>query len=80
MPSGGQGEHRCYLLPKAIARGAILKTNARVREITLGKDGLADGAVYYDSYGRVQRPAIGVVGMALIYRQGTIGPTLRQSV
>ncbi len=29
--------------PKAIARGAILKTNARVREITLGKDGLAEG-------------------------------------
>ncbi|MFB3097405.1 MAG: GMC family oxidoreductase N-terminal domain-containing protein, partial [Dehalococcoidia bacterium] len=66
--------------PKAIARGAILKTNARVREITLGKDGLAEGAVYYDSYGLVQRPAIGVVGMALIYRRGTIGPTLRQSV
>ena len=50
--------------PKAIARGAILKTNARVREITLGKDGLADGAVYYDSYGRVQWQKARIVVMA----------------
>ena len=50
--------------PKAIARGAILKTNARVREITLGKDGLAGGAVYYDSDGRVQRQKARIVVMA----------------
>ena len=50
--------------PKAIARRAILKTNARVREITLGKDGLADGAIYYDSEGRVQRQRARIVVMA----------------
>ena len=50
--------------PKAIAAGAVLKTNARVREITVAKDGLADGAVYYDADGRVQRQRARVVVMA----------------
>ena len=50
--------------PKAIARGAILKTNARVREITVGNDGLADGAVYYDREGRVQHQRARIVVLA----------------
>src|SRR5262249_21869700 len=36
----------------ALAAGARLVTRARVREITLGSDGLADGVVYYDQSGR----------------------------
>src|SRR5207247_10779578 len=39
--------------PRALAPGARPVTRARVREITLGPDGLADGAVYYDRQGRV---------------------------
>ena len=39
--------------PKAIANGVVLKTGARVREITLGSDGLADGVVYYGRNGEI---------------------------
>ena len=50
--------------PKAVAKGGILKTNARVREISVGKDGLADGVIYYDSNGHVQRQRARIVVMA----------------
>ena len=50
--------------PKALAKGAVLQTNARVREITVGKDGLADGAVYYDREGRVVHQRARVVVLA----------------
>lgn len=46
--------------PEAIASGVELRTRARVREITLGADGMADGVLYYDAEGReqVQKAAI----------------------
>jgi choline dehydrogenase-like flavoprotein len=50
--------------PKAIQLGAKLKTHARVREITVGKDGLADGVVYYDEDGQLQRQTAKVVVVA----------------
>ena len=50
--------------PKALGQGAVLKTHARVREITVGKDGLADGVVYYDQQGRVQEQKARVVVLA----------------
>ena len=50
--------------PKALAHGAKLKTNARVREISIGKGGLADGAIYYDADGRVRHQRARVVVMA----------------
>ena len=50
--------------PKALSRGAKLKTDARVREISVSKDGLVDGAVYYDSEGRVHHQRAQVVVMA----------------
>jgi choline dehydrogenase-like flavoprotein len=40
--------------PAAIRTGVQLRTRARVREITLGPDGMANGAVYYDAEGREQ--------------------------
>jgi len=40
--------------PEAIASGAILKTHARVREVTIGKDGLANGVIYYDEQKKIQ--------------------------
>ena len=50
--------------PKAIANGAVLQTNARVREITVGRDGLADGVIYYDKDGRVQEQKARIVVIA----------------
>src|SRR6266850_498450 len=52
-PIGAKASTDVTYWPKAIAVGARLVTRARVREITLGGDGLADGAVYYDRDGRV---------------------------
>lgn len=34
--------------PEAIRKGVELRTNCRVREITVGEDGMATGAIYYD--------------------------------
>ena len=50
--------------PKAIARGAALKTGARVREITVGADGRASGAVYYDRDGFLHEQKARIVVMA----------------
>ena len=50
--------------PKAIAKGAKLETRCRVREVTLGPDGLADGVVYYDADGNVQERKARMVVMA----------------
>jgi choline dehydrogenase-like flavoprotein len=44
--------------PAAIRAGVELRTRARVREITVGPDGMANGAIYYDADGReVFQPA-----------------------
>ncbi len=50
--------------PKALAQGAVLKTHARVREITVGKDGLVDGVLYYDADGQVHEQKARIVVMA----------------
>ncbi len=47
--------------PKALRRGAILKTRARVREITLSDSGQARGAVYYDEEGNLHEQLARVV-------------------
>ena len=41
--------------PKAISLGAKIVTNARVRELIVGKDGLVKGALYYDENGNLQQ-------------------------
>ncbi len=38
--------------PEAIRAGVELRTLCRVREITVGPDGMASGAIYYDGRGR----------------------------
>ncbi len=44
--------------PQAIRAGVELRTHCRVREITVGPDGMATGVVYYDADGReVFQPA-----------------------
>ncbi len=50
--------------PKALEKGAVLETHARVREITVDRNGLANGAVYYDANGTVQWQEARVVVMA----------------
>ena len=60
-PLGAKASADVTYWPKAIASGAVLRTNVRVREITIGKDGLADGVVYYDSHGHVQRQRARIV-------------------
>ncbi len=49
--------------PKAVRAGVELRTRCRVREITVGDDGLADGVIYYDADGveRHQRAEIVVL-------------------
>lgn len=53
----------CYW-PKALANGARLTTRARVREITVGPDGLASGVVYHDADGAVREQRARAVVMA----------------
>ena len=50
--------------PKALARGAVLRTGARVREITVTRDGLADGVVYHDVRGQVHEQKARLVVLA----------------
>jgi choline dehydrogenase-like flavoprotein len=49
-----------YVRP-ALALGARLQPRARVREITVGKDGRATGALYYDTDGVLRRAVAKVV-------------------
>jgi choline dehydrogenase-like flavoprotein len=50
--------------PKALAQGVVLKTGARVREITVRPDGLADGVIYYDTDGQVHEQKAHLVVLA----------------
>ena len=50
--------------PEALRNGVVLKTKARVREITLNKRGLADGALYYDREGKLTEQKARLVVMA----------------
>ena len=50
--------------PEAIRLGAVLKTHARVSEITIGNDGRATGANYLDRSGNVHHQAARSVVMA----------------
>ena len=51
---GAKGSTDITYWPAAIRAGVKLQTRARVREITLGPDGMANGAVYYDANGQEQ--------------------------
>src|SRR5215467_6483818 len=50
--------------PKALAQGARLITQARVREITVRPDGRADGVLYYDATGHIQEQKAQLVVLA----------------
>jgi len=63
-PQGAKASTDVTYWPIAIRRGVELRTRARVREITVGPDGMADGAVYYDADGVEQRLRAHVVIVA----------------
>ena len=50
--------------PTAIRNGVVLKTRARVRQITVDPQGLAQGALYYDVEGRLQEQRARIVVVA----------------
>ena len=50
--------------PVAVRRGVELRTQCRVREITVGDDGMADGVIYYDADGVERRQKAEVVVVA----------------
>jgi choline dehydrogenase-like flavoprotein len=50
--------------PRALKGGVDLRTNARVREIVLGPDGRATGALYYDATGVIREVRAAVVVVA----------------
>ena len=50
--------------PKAINNGVILKTGVRVSEITLGRNGLVDGVVYFDQTGTSHKQYADVIVLA----------------
>jgi choline dehydrogenase-like flavoprotein len=63
-PTGAKASTDVTYWPKALALGARLQTRARVREITLGPDGLADGVVYHDGEGRLREAKARAVVLA----------------
>jgi choline dehydrogenase-like flavoprotein len=61
-PIGSKASTDLTYWPKALRKGAVLRTWARVREISMDAKGGASGAVYYDRQGNLhQQPARVVV-------------------
>jgi choline dehydrogenase-like flavoprotein len=50
--------------PAAVRRGVELRTRCRVREITVGDDGMADGVIYFDAEGVESRQRAEIVVLA----------------
>lgn len=61
---GAKGSTDVTYWPVAEREGVELRTHCRVREITLGPDGLADGVVYYDETGEERRQKAEIVVLA----------------
>ncbi len=60
-PIGAKASTDVTHWPKSIKKGAVLKTRARVREITVDAQGRAKGALYYDREGRLHQQIARVV-------------------
>lgn len=61
---GAKGSADVTYWPHALRAGVELRTRSRVREITVGPDGMATGAIYYDGDGKEQEIKAHVVIMA----------------
>ncbi|HEY3128389.1 MAG TPA: GMC family oxidoreductase [Acidobacteriota bacterium] len=60
-PIGAKASTDVTYWPKALRKGAVLKTRTRVREILLDGNGRARGALYYDRQGNLQEQLARVV-------------------
>jgi choline dehydrogenase-like flavoprotein len=63
-PQGAKASTDVTYWPLALRQGVRLKTRCRVREITLGANGMADGVIYYDADGVERRQRAEVVVLA----------------
>jgi choline dehydrogenase-like flavoprotein len=61
---GAKGSADVTYWPHALRAGVELRTRCRVREITVGEDGMATGAIYYDGDGKEQEIKAHVVIVA----------------
>jgi choline dehydrogenase-like flavoprotein len=60
-PIGSKASTDVTYWPKALKKGAVLKTWCRVREITVNDDGRVRGALYYDRQGKLHEQLARVV-------------------
>jgi choline dehydrogenase-like flavoprotein len=63
-PQGAKASTDVTYWPPAIRRGVTLQTRCRVREITVGANGMVNGVVYYDAAGVERRLGAEVVVIA----------------
>jgi choline dehydrogenase-like flavoprotein len=63
-PQGAKASTDITYWPPAIRRGVRLQTRCRVREITVGPNGMADGVIYYDADGTERRQRAEMVVLA----------------
>ncbi len=61
---GAKGSTDITYWPVAVRKGVRLRTRCRVREITVGPDGLADGVLYHDADGALHEQKAHVVVLA----------------
>ncbi|MDX1649320.1 MAG: GMC family oxidoreductase N-terminal domain-containing protein, partial [Myxococcota bacterium] len=61
---GAKGSTDVTYWPAALRQGVRLKTRCRVREITVGADGMADGVLYHDAEGTLRRQPAEIVVLA----------------
>jgi len=61
---GAKGSTDVTYWPAALREGVELRTHCRVREITVGADGLANGATYVDADGALQHQPAEIVVVA----------------
>jgi choline dehydrogenase-like flavoprotein len=74
-PEGAKASFDVAMWPAAIAAGATVVTNARVREITVNEAGLASGATWFDAEGNEHHTAAPVV---IVCANGVGTPRLLQ--
>jgi choline dehydrogenase-like flavoprotein len=63
-PQGAKGSVDVTYWPQALRKGVDLRTNCRIREITIDKRGMATGVIYYDAEGKECRQRAHVVILA----------------
>jgi len=63
-PQGAKSSTDITYWPVALRNGVRLRTRCRVREITMGDNGMADGVIYYDADGTERRQKAEVVIVA----------------